>query len=157
MLNSPMLIFRNPVLIPMLCAYLSAQIIKVLLTYILSRKLDFKRLVGAGGMPSSHSAVVVCLSVSVGMRHGWDSTLFAICVAFALVVMYDAQGVRMAAGRQAAAINRIMDWVVESGHKPLAQRPLGELLGHTLLEILAGALLGALIAVLFGVRSTGVA
>lgn len=152
MSNNLFLIFRNPVLMPAFWAYLTAQLLKVLLTLILSKKLDFRRFVGSGGMPSSHSSTVVALAVAAGIRNGWDSTLFAIAAILATIVMYDAAGVRRAAGRQAQLLNRITLMMSESGHKFPTQEALKELLGHTPVEVLAGALLGAAIGIIYSLR-----
>lgn len=149
MVNSPMLIFKNPLLMPAVAAWICAQLIKLILTLILSRKLDFSRLVGSGGMPSSHSSFVVALTVSAGLRHGWDSALFAVCTVLASVVMYDAAGVRMAAGRQATVLNRIVRTMTDAGHSFERHDALRELLGHTPVEVIAGAILGALIAIVY--------
>lgn len=147
--NDLQLIFRNPVLMPAFYAYLTAQILKVILTLILSKKLDFRRFIGAGGMPSSHSSTVVALAVSAGIRNGWDSTLFGVAMILAIIVMYDAAGVRRAAGRQAELLNHIVNTMRESGHMMPIQGKLKELLGHKPIEVLAGALLGAGIAILY--------
>lgn len=149
MINSPLLIFKNPLLMPAVIGWFAAQLIKLILTLILSRKLDFGRLIGSGGMPSSHTSFVVALAVSAGLRHGWDSALFAVCMVLSSIVMYDATGVRRAAGRQAAVLNRVVRVMAESGHGIERQDALRELLGHTPVEVIAGALLGALIAVVY--------
>lgn len=97
-------------------------------------------------MPSSHSALVTSLATGVGIKDGWNSTVFAAAVGFALVVMYDAAGVRRAAGKQARVLNQIMDILAHSGHIPGTK--LRELLGHTPFEVMAGALLGIVVAAL---------
>lgn len=134
------LFFHNPIIAACVIGWISAQLIKVLLVLIQSKKLDFTRLVGSGGMPSSHSSFVVALAVSVGKYQGLSSPLFALAFAFALVVMYDAAGVRRAAGQQAKILNRLME-----EHEVLDAKKLKELLGHTPLEVLCGAVLGAVI------------
>lgn len=93
MTNNILLIFRNPCLMPAAVGWATAQIIKVLLNLLLLRKLDVTRFVGAGGMPSAHSAFVTALTVSMGLNYGFDSAFFAISAALAMVVMYDAAGV----------------------------------------------------------------
>ncbi len=151
--NSLLYFFKNPILIPAITGWFAAQLLKVLLILIVQKKLDVTRFVGAGGMPSAHTAFVVALAASIGLRYGWDSALFALGSALAIVVMYDAMGVRRAAGKQAARINEIdeiiriltsMDQDTEE-----KQEQLLELLGHTPMEVLAGALLGITIAVAF--------
>lgn len=127
----------------MLC-WLSAQVIKVIFYAIRNRHFSFERLVGAGGMPSSHSATVCGLAVAVGRTCGLASPMFAIAMIVAAVVMYDATGVRRAAGEQAKVLNRLIleqDW-------SQAQKNLKEFLGHTPLEVLAGAILGIALAFL---------
>ena len=103
-----MLIFKNPCLMPALTGWAAAQTIKVILTLVLVKRMDVTRFVGAGGMPSAHSAFVTALAVSMGLNYGFDSAYFAMATALATVVMYDAAGVRRAAGKQAAKINRII-------------------------------------------------
>ena len=127
----------------MLC-WLSAQVIKVIFYAVRNRHFSFERLVGAGGMPSSHSATVCGLAVAVGRTCGLASPMFAIAMIVAAVVMYDATGVRRAAGEQAKVLNRLIleqDW-------SQAQKNLKEFLGHTPLEVLAGAILGIALAFL---------
>lgn len=135
------------ILIASLTALLSAQVLKFVLALVQERKMNFRFIVTAGGMPSTHTAFTVCLSTCVGLVHGWDSTLFAVCVVFTLVVMYDAAGVRRAAGRQAHVLNKIMDEL--STTQRISEERLKELLGHTPLEVFGGALYGVLMALLF--------
>ena len=110
--------------------------------WIRFRKLNFTRLVGTGGMPSSHSASVAALTTSVGFREGVGSTLFAVTLFFSLVIMYDAAGLRRAAGHQARMLNRILD--DHYAHRRLSTSRLTELLGHTPFEVLVGAVVGFL-------------
>lgn len=138
---------NNSVLITALTGWFVAQILKVLFVLIWNRKFDIKRMIGSGGMPSSHSAFVVSLAVSIGLVEGFSSTIFAISVCFALVVMYDAAGVRRAAGQQARILNRMVEqW--EKGDFSLTDKRLKELLGHSPIEVMAGALLGLMIAII---------
>ena len=102
-------LLQNSVLIVSIFAWLIAQTSKVIITLFLNRRLDIKRFVGSGGMPSSHSAFVVSMATSIGQVYGYNSSMFALSTVFALVVMYDAAGVRRAAGRQAAVLNEIID------------------------------------------------
>jgi uncharacterized protein len=104
------------------------------------RRWNFRRFVETGGMPSAHSAAVSALSMAVGMRSGFNSVLFAVTLYFSLIVMYDAAGLRRAAGRQAAILNRLMhEHFVEA---EADRHRLMELLGHTPLQVLVGAILG---------------
>lgn len=126
-------------------AWAIAQVLKLILTYFTHRRVDLTRLYGAGGMPSSHTALVLALSVSVGKQMGFDSVAFAICLVLSFIVMYDAAGVRRAAGKQAAAIN-----VLFNHAKLTIEEQLKELLGHTPAQVLAGAALGIFIGAFFG-------
>ena len=112
------------------------------------RRLDLARLGSAGGMPSSHTAMVVTLTTMVGLRRGFGTPEFAICAIFSAVVMYDAAGVRRAVGIQARVLNRIVDDLMRQ--KGIREDRLRELIGHTPFEVYAGALLGILIGVLLG-------
>lgn len=140
-------IFQNKVLISCMVAWFIAQTLKILLSLYKDKKLDLTRFVGAGGMPSSHTAFVMSLATSVGKINGWDSPSFAISIVLAFIVMYDAAGVRRAAGKQAKILNIIINDLAQ--HKPLGEEKLKELLGHTPVEVLAGALLGIIIANIF--------
>lgn len=138
----------NDILMATILAWFIAQFLKVILVCIISRKLDFGRMIGAGGMPSSHSAFVVALAVSVGLEMGFDSALFAVCTCFALVVMYDAAGVRRSAGQQAKILNQLVDsW--GRGNFDDTEKRLKELLGHTPMEVFAGAILGLMVALIW--------
>lgn len=134
----------NRVLITCVTAWFIAQLLKIILTFYKSKKIDITRFVGSGGMPSSHTSFVMALATSVGKLYGWGSPFFAMSVCFASVVMYDAAGVRRAAGYQAKVLNMIIDDLAH--HKPLHNERLKELLGHTPKEVLAGAVLGIVIA-----------
>ncbi|MDO5398906.1 MAG: divergent PAP2 family protein [bacterium] len=140
-------ILGNDILWTSLSGWLAAQVIKVILVFITSRKLDFRRLTGSGGMPSSHSAITMSLTMSIGFVHGFDSAMFAVSMILTFVVMYDASGVRRSAGQQAAILNKLVeDW--GNGKFNNTDKKLKELLGHTPLEVIAGAILGTLIAVI---------
>ena len=108
--------------------------------YFETRRWNLRRFVETGGMPSSHSAAVAALSTSVGLETGFRSVLFGATLYFSLVVMYDAAGLRRAAGRQAAILNRLIDEHFK--HPERETQRLMELLGHTPFEVLVGALLG---------------
>ncbi len=136
----------NTMFFVVLFAWIFSCILKGLLEWKKNGKLDMTRFLGPGGMPSSHSTLVTCLATCVGIKDGFDSTLFVICCAFALVVMYDASGIRRAAGQQAKMINMIIDAWKEKDPMEKQTR-LKEILGHTPLEVTAGALLGVLLAV----------
>lgn len=122
-------------------AWLTAQILKVVVNFVVCHTFDFRLLTGSGGMPSSHSAFVCAAAASTGSVSGWDTPLFALAVAFAIVVMYDACNVRRAAGEQAKILNRILEHWDELSPERMGKE-LKELLGHTPLQVLMGALLG---------------
>jgi uncharacterized protein len=137
-------IFQNHVLVVSLLACLVAQILKAIIEVIRHGKLDFKVMVGTGGMPSAHSALVTALACEVGQTLGWSSPAFAAASVFAIIVMYDAAGVRQAAGKQAKVLNQMMDEVFQE-HE-FSEARLKELLGHTPVQVIAGAFLGAVIS-----------
>lgn len=136
----------NPPLILAIVAMTTVQLFKFFFAWLWLGRADFTRLVGTGGMPSAHSASVTALTVTVGLQAGWGSTLFGAVAFFSLVIMYDATGIRRAAGRQAQILNRMLD-ELKDYHK-LEPVRLKELLGHTPLEVLLGAAYGLFIAVL---------
>lgn len=139
--------FRDSILVTSIIAWFVAQVLKVIGVLIKSKRMDFRRLIGSGGMPSSHSSFVVSLATAIGITEGFSSNLFAMSVVFALVVMYDAAGVRRAAGQQAKILNKLVE---EWGNNDFTQteKKLKELLGHTPVEVFAGAVLGILIAII---------
>ena len=116
------------------------QLFKVMWDLIKDHKFDFKRILGAGGMPSSHSAVVCSLAVLIGKEYGFSSSIFALALVFAIVVMYDACGVRRAAGKQAKLLNKIISTPGLTGVH--VQERLVEVLGHTPVQVFVGALIG---------------
>ena len=116
------------------------QIFKVIYDLIVTKKFNFKRILGAGGMPSSHSAVVVSLATLIGKSQGVGSPIFALSLLFAFVVMYDAAGVRRAAGKQAKLLNKIIETPGLSTVQ--VQEKLVEVLGHSPKEVFVGALIG---------------
>lgn len=137
-------IFKNEVFNVSITSWFIAQALKVMLTLLTQKKFDLYRFVGSGGMPSSHSSIVMGLSTAVGLKNGWDSVLYALSLVFALIVMYDAAGVRRAVGKQAIILNKILH--DKQKHKQIEEKRLKELVGHTPIEVFAGALLGILIA-----------
>ena len=127
-------------ILPAIVAWAIAQVLKVILRSLEQRRLNLRTLADTGGMPSSHSALVMALTTSVGRLDGLASSTFAVALIFSFVVMYDAQGVRRAAGRQAEVLNRLIEDVF--GHRGVSEGHLRELLGHTPIEVLVGAVLG---------------
>jgi len=137
-------ISQNKVFIITLYAWIIAQTIKVIIGVMRQKRFDFRWLVGTGGMPSSHSAGATCLATILGLEYGFNGPYFALAASFAIVVMFDAQGVRRATGRQARILNKITDDIYWQGRT--SEGRLRELIGHTPIEVLAGALLGTAIA-----------
>lgn len=126
-----------------LITWIIVQSCKVIIDLIKNKKLNVKRMWGAGGMPSSHSALMTSLATTIAYTEGLESPLFAVAVIMAGVVMYDAAGVRRAAGKQARVLNQIIE---SEGQNINIQEKLIELLGHTPVEVLAGAFVGILVA-----------
>lgn len=127
-----------------------AQVLKTAIDAYFNKGINWERMTGSGGMPSSHSSTVVSLAVAIGVSYGVDSTLFALALIFAIVVMYDATGVRRETGKQAVILNRLLldnpfSWTGEEFDKKLK-----EYVGHTPLQVLMGAILGVLIALIMG-------
>jgi len=143
------LIALNPPLALAILALVSVQVMKFGLTMIVHRRIDFQRLTGTGGMSSSHAASVSALATTVGLQEGWNSPIFGVAAFFSLIVMYDAAGIRRAAGRQARVLNRMIDDL--KAHHVIGGERLIELLGHTPLEVFTGTAYGiALAMVLHG-------
>lgn len=139
----------NYVLMVSAFSWFVAQLIKTIIDYVLEGSLNLERMVGSGGMPSCHSATVSSLAVATGRYCGINSPMFGIAVILAIIVMYDARGVRREAGEQAKVINQmLMEWV-EMGAKlnpMLDNKQLKEMVGHTPVQVVCGALLGIAIA-----------
>lgn len=138
-------IFENRVLEVMLTAWLLAQVIKIPLDFLYTRRWNWALLLSVGGMPSSHSALVTSATVAIGLYHGFDNPLFALGVAITMVVTYDAAGVRRQAGIHAKRINLLFEEVLR-GHQ-VDQKELREVLGHTPLEVTGGVLFGIIVAI----------
>jgi uncharacterized protein len=138
-------VFDNHVLIVALASCLISQGLKLIIDVIKNGKVSLRVLTTTGGMPSAHSAFVTALATAVGQVKGWDSVEFAIATIFAIIVMYDAAGVRQAAGKQARILNQMIDELFSEDHNFNEQR-LKELLGHTPVQVIAGAVLGIFIA-----------
>lgn len=129
---------NRTITIPVL-AWFIAQLIKVISVIVKEKKIDFTRFVGSGGMPSSHAAFIVSLTTVIGKEYRFNSGLFGLAVAVSLIVMYDAAGVRRAAGKQAQVLNQL---IFNHDYKVNLDQKLKELLGHTPFEVIMGAALG---------------
>ena len=137
-------IFQNKVLIAGLIAWALAQIIKIPLEYLQTRRWNWSLLLTTGGMPSSHSSLMTATTLAIGLYHGFDQPVFALGVALTMIVTYDAAGVRQQAGIHAKRINVLFDELMH-GH-PINQKDLREVIGHTPLEVIGGILLGLIVA-----------
>ena len=139
---------NNRIFMASVSGWLVAQILKTIIHMWFNRKFVAERLVGSGGMPSSHSATVCALAAAAGMEYGGGSFQFAMAAVFAIVVMYDAIGVRRETGIQARVLNEMMELFTKMGKEMSVEDKLKEFVGHTPLQVLMWALLGILIAVL---------
>jgi hypothetical protein len=137
---------QNKIFLTTLSAWLIAQSLKVFIGVVQKKRLDFRLFVGTGGMPSAHVAGAACLATAMGLEYGFDGAYFALAASFAIVVMFDAQGVRRATGKQARILNKITEDIYWQGK--IHDGRLRELIGHTPLEVIGGFLVGLLIAVL---------
>ena len=140
-------ILQYKYLIIPLATWFCIQVFKVIWDLVVTHKFNFKRILGAGGMPSSHSAVVTSLATMVGKAYGIDSAIFAISLIFACIVMYDAAGVRRAAGKQAKLLNKIVETPGLTNLQ--VQERLVEVLGHTPLQVIVGATIGVVVGLIF--------
>ena len=141
-------LIHNPVLVAGVMGWFVAQIAKTIIHLLLTKKLVWERMVGSGGMPSSHSATVCALATAAGIQYGSESFAFAISVILAIVVMHDAMGVRRETGIQARVLNEMMTLFREMGTKMSVGDKLKEFVGHTPLQVWIGALLGIVVGFL---------
>lgn len=146
-MNSFMDFFSNKYLYIPLLTWFGIQLFKVIYDLVVTKKFNFKRILGAGGMPSSHTGVVVSLTTLVGKDEGFGSPIFAVSLIFAFVVMYDAAGVRRAAGKQAQLLNKLVETPGLTGIQ--VQEKLVEVLGHTPTQVLVGAIIGIIVGCIF--------
>lgn len=141
-------LIHNVIFVSAVLGWLIAQILKTIIHLFITKKLVVERMVGSGGMPSSHSATVCALATATGMTYGGGSFEFAIAVILAIIVMHDAMGVRRETGIQAKIINEMLETFTNMGKKVTPEEKLKEFVGHTPLQVLAGAILGILVAVM---------
>ncbi len=140
------LIQNKYIYIPVL-SWFGIQTFKLIYDLVTTKKFNFKRILGAGGMPSSHASVVMSLTTLIGKEYGLDSAIFAVSLIFSFIVMYDAAGVRRAAGKQAKLLNKIVE---TPGLTSLqVSEKLVEVLGHTPMQVFVGALIGVIIGIIF--------
>lgn len=140
-------IFENQSLMTALAAWLVAQILKPPVEYLRKGKWKWGYLFSAGGMPSSHSSLMVGATMGIGLHQGFNSSVFALAVAMTMIVIYDAAGVRREAGRHAEMINILIEELL-AGH-PISDKQLREVLGHTPMEVVGGVFLGVVIGLLY--------
>ena len=139
-------ILQNTILISAMTAWLVAQVIKVLLNLFLQRRLNLVLLLSSGAFPSSHASTVCAVALGIGKYYGWNSPIFAVAAVLAMIVMYDAAGVRRAAGKQAEVLNQLVErYYVGSD---FSQKRLKELVGHTPFEVFGGALVGIIVGLI---------
>lgn len=136
----------NKVLINGVAAWVIAQLLKTIIYAIINRKLHVRRLVGDGGMPSSHSATVTAIATTCGLTFGLASFEFGVTVILAFIVMHDAMGVRKEAGKQAKVLNEMIEFIDSMGKDLSPEEKLKEFVGHTPMQVIAGAALGLIIA-----------
>jgi hypothetical protein len=138
---------KNKILLVTMLAWFVAQTIKVILGVARERRFDFSWFIGTGGMPSSHAAGAAALATSSGIKLGFDSAIFALSCMFALVTMFDAQGVRRSTGKQAELLNKIVNDIYFQGR--ITEHRLKELIGHTPIQVIMGGLLCIYLAIIF--------
>jgi len=138
------LVFRNKIIIIAFITWVVNQSLKLIVFYITEKKWDMRRFVGAGGMPSTHSALSVCVAITIGLKEGWDSPLFALAIVIAFIIMADAAGVRRETGEQAKVLNKIILEFFEE--RKIRDKNLKELVGHTPFEVIVGAFIGIVMA-----------
>ena len=139
-------ILSNQVLVSAVAGWIVAQVLKTMLDFALNRTINCERVVGSGGMPSSHSATVCGLTTAAALRYGVSSFEFAVCFVLSMVVMYDATGVRRETGKQAKLLNSILSENPLKLNAEVLQEKLKEYVGHTPLQVVAGAILGICLA-----------
>lgn len=137
-------LINNRVVVAAVLAWVIGQFLKFPLDYMLNKRWNWGIMFSAGGLPSSHSSLVTAVTLTIGLQDGFDSSIFALSAALAMIVIYDAAGVRRQAGIHAARINEIMKNFFESGQFP--EKELKEMLGHTPFEVITGIMLGIIIA-----------
>ncbi|RAV01283.1 divergent PAP2 family protein [Paenibacillus sp. YN15] len=139
-------VLNNFILLNVFMGWLCAQLLKTVIYFVIHKRFSAERLVGAGGMPSSHSASVTALAAAAGMQYGFDSFAFAISAVLAIIVMHDARGVRKEAGEHAKILNQLNTFLHSHGNQPSPQIILKEFVGHTSFQVFVGALIGIAVA-----------
>lgn len=143
-------LLHNQIFVSAALGWFVAQVLKTLIHLIITKQFVAERMVGSGGMPSSHSATVCGLATAAGMKYGAGSFEFAIAAMLAIIVMYDAMGVRRETGKQGRVLNEMLEVFTNMGNQISAEERLKEFVGHTPLQVLMGAVLGIIIALIIG-------
>ncbi len=138
-------LLSNKILVAAFFGWLVAQFLKTIIYVVVNKNFNPERLLGDGGMPSSHSSTVMALVAATGLNYGANTFEFAIAAVMALIVMHDAMGVRRETGKQAVVINNMMDWFVATNKNLPPEEKLKEFVGHTPLQVLFGAILGVIV------------
>lgn len=144
-------LLHNRIFVSAALGWMVAQVLKTIIHMILTKQFVAERMVGSGGMPSSHSATVCALATATGMECGAGSPEFAITIMLAIIVMYDAMGVRRETGKQGRVLNEMLEIFTNMGKEISPEKKLKEFVGHTPLQVLMGAILGIAIAVILGI------
>ncbi len=139
-------ILQNKVFLASCLGWITSQTIKIVINVIKEKKFNFRWLAGTGGMPSAHAAFVMSLATAVGIQEGFGSSVFIIALIFAMIIAFDAQGVRRSAGQQAEILNKIMDDIY--WRRKIQEDRLKELIGHSPFEVLIGCIVGIMVAIL---------
>lgn len=143
-------ILKNDILMAGIVSWFTAQVLKTILYAVLNKEIDWTRMMGDGGMPSAHSATVTAVATMTGLTCGIDSPLFAIACIMAIIVMHDAMGVRLETSKQAKMLNEMVSLFEALGQPKLSmEKKLKEFVGHTPLQVMAGMLLGVIMAVIY--------
>ena len=142
-------LIHNTVFMSAATGWLTAQVLKTIIYGILNKTFNPERMVGSGGMPSSHSATVTALATASGIQYGLGSFEFAVSAIVAIIVMYDARGVRLETGKQAQVLNEVMEILQLMGKEMSYEDKLKEFVGHTPVQVVVGALLGIVIALIY--------
>ncbi len=137
----------NHLFLVTILAWCLAQSIKLFIGVVKTKRFDFKWLIGTGGMPSAHASGASALAMTAGFDYGFNSAIFALAIVFAMVTMFDAQGVRRSTGSQAIILNKVMEDIYWKGK--IQEARLKELIGHTPVEVIIGSIIGVLIAIIF--------
>lgn len=141
-------LIENPVLVAAVMGWFVAQLIKMLIHFMITKELVWERMIGSGGMPSSHSSTVCALTTATGICYGSRGFEFAMALIMAIIVMHDAMGVRRETGIQARVLNEMMSLFREMGTKMSVEDKLKEFVGHTPLQVWIGALLGIIVGLI---------